>query len=296
MPHGHELISVVIPTRNRQPRLAAALTSVRDQTWPHLEIIIVDDGSSDGTAAFLQRLSAEDDRVRVIRNDRARGGGGARNQGIEAASGPYVAFLDDDDLWLPSKLEKQYAMMQEPPRPAAVSCSFVVQFPSGRRRHVRVVPASDEQQILRVNHLGGASMCFTTKEALTAVQGFDAALSSGQDWDLWIKLRDQGDVRVCETPLVCYVPHRDVRITSSVKSAYESQRRIYRRYLPRMSPQTRRVRLCELLYLRTVLLGRTPSSRLFGLFRVLKLADQDRAVRYVYRYMKSIVRPAAGSW
>lgn len=283
---AHELVSVVIPTRNRRDRLERAIKSAENQTWPTIEIIVVDDASSDGTQLFLQRLVPADARVQVVRNEVPRGGGGARNQGVAAARGTYVAFLDDDDIWLPEKLAEQVAMMRKNPGAAAVSCGFIVQHSSWIQRKVNVVPPRDEQQILRSNHLGGASMCLTTKRSLAAVQGFDPTLPSGQDWDLWIKLQGIGDVLVCDKPLVCYVPHLGARITGNLKSNYEGRRKIYFRYKLRMSEATRKTVLCELLYCRRVLLGRGRFSRIFGLFQVLHFAHWTTMFHYVYRYCK----------
>ncbi|MEI7682145.1 MAG: glycosyltransferase family 2 protein, partial [Betaproteobacteria bacterium] len=93
-----DLISVVIPTHNRSERLRQAIESVRTQGWKDLEIIVVDDASTDGTPALMEDLSKLEPRIRYIRNTVALGGGGARNAGIAAARGEYVAFLDDDDL------------------------------------------------------------------------------------------------------------------------------------------------------------------------------------------------------
>ena len=287
MPDGQQgLISVVIPTRNRCALLEQAVSSVKSQTWKNTEVIIVDDASNDGTQSFLQKLTSATGGIRVIRNEVPRGGGGARNQGIEAAAGGYVAFLDDDDIWMPTKLAEQFAMMAANSGVSAVSCSFFMQYPFGIRRNVHVPSSQDEQQILRANHLGGASMCFTAKKVLAAVKGFDPTLHSGQDWDLWIKLRGEGNVLVCDKPLVCYRPHAGVRITSNLKSTYDGRRKLYFRYKSRISESTRKYLLCELMYCRKVLLRRDPSSSLPGLFQVLQVAGGMRMFRYVYRYLK----------
>jgi glycosyltransferase involved in cell wall biosynthesis len=283
---AHELVSVVIPTRNRRDRLERAIKSAEIQTWPNIEIIVVDDASSDGTQSFLQQLVSADARVQVVRNEVPRGGGAARNQGVATARGPYVAFLDDDDIWLPEKLAEQVALMRANPEASAVSCGFIVQHSSLIHRKVSVVHPLDEQQILRSNQLGGASMCLTTKENLVTVQGFDPILCSGQDWDLWIKLHGIGDVLICDKPLVCYVPHQGPRITRNLKSTYEGRKKIYFRYKLRMSETTRKTVLCELIYCRKVLLSCGQSSRFLGLLQVLHFASWTTMFRYVYRYLK----------
>src|SRR5215468_5764628 len=101
-------VSVVVPVFNRPIAVARAINSVLVQTCQDFEIIVVDDASTDDTAAAV--ASIRDSRVRSIRHDRNRGGSAARNTGIEAAGAPLVAFLDSDDEWLPSKLERQLAV------------------------------------------------------------------------------------------------------------------------------------------------------------------------------------------
>jgi glycosyltransferase involved in cell wall biosynthesis len=97
--------SVVIPTYNRRDLLDRAIASVRAQTMSDFEIIVVDDGSTDGTLDLLAGLAVEEPRLRWLRNDRSQGPAGARNAGIARAEADIVAFLDSDDRWLPHKLE-----------------------------------------------------------------------------------------------------------------------------------------------------------------------------------------------
>jgi glycosyltransferase involved in cell wall biosynthesis len=99
------LVSVVIPTRNRAKLLSRAVQSVLAQTHSHLELIVVDDNSSDDTPRFMQGI--EDKRVQYIRHEATRGPGPARNAGVAASQGQFVAFLDDDDEFLPDKLQVQ---------------------------------------------------------------------------------------------------------------------------------------------------------------------------------------------
>ena len=100
------LFSVVVPTFNRRELLTAALDSIRDQTFTRFEVIVVDDGSSDGTAEYLKSLG---DRIQLL-TQRNLGPGAARNRGLERARGRYVAFLDSDDLWFPWTLETYAAL------------------------------------------------------------------------------------------------------------------------------------------------------------------------------------------
>jgi len=106
-------VSVIIPTRNRSKLLEASLRSVLWQRNVDLETIVVDDGSTDDTPSVLRSLG---DRIRVVRHDRSQGVSAARNRGIAEARGEWVAFLDDDDLWAPDKLELQLQALRRADR------------------------------------------------------------------------------------------------------------------------------------------------------------------------------------
>ena len=103
-------VSVILPTHNRAALLRQAVASVQAQTFRDWELIIVDDGSTDDTAAVAEALSAQDARIRVVRQPN-RGGAAARNAGIRQARGTFVAFQDDDDLWHAEKLSRQCAVL-----------------------------------------------------------------------------------------------------------------------------------------------------------------------------------------
>jgi len=115
-----ELVTVIIPAYNAEDTLDETLNSVRAQTWTNLEILVVDDGSRDGTLAVAERHAAEDPRVRAIRKENG-GVAEARNLGISQAKGEYIAPVDADDLWLPTKIEKQMAALKA----AGPECALV---------------------------------------------------------------------------------------------------------------------------------------------------------------------------
>jgi glycosyltransferase involved in cell wall biosynthesis len=284
-----KLVSVIIPTRNRRERLARAIESVRKQTWKNVELVVVDDASSDDTQKFLYQLAAKDRSIKVIRNQTPQGGAGARNAGVGIAQGPFIAFLDDDVVWLPEKLEYQVDALENAPDASAVSCWFHIEAANGLRSLICLHTPADAQEILRTNHLGGASMCMTKKATFDAIGGFDSGLRSGQDWDLWIKLYDQGIILVCERPLVCYLPHDGVRITSNPYSVYRGRRRVYMRYKRRMSDNTHRSHLAELIYCRKVLLGVGTFRRLAGVLAVVRFCGALRGSRYLYRYVRDSI-------
>ena len=107
------LVSAIIPTFNRAQALARAVASVLAQSWSNLEIIVVDDGSTDNSVDLLQ--SRFGSRIRLLHLPCNRGVSYARNRGIELSQGSFIAFLDSDDLWQPEKIERQLAFMQADP-------------------------------------------------------------------------------------------------------------------------------------------------------------------------------------
>ena len=115
-------ISVIIPTYNYGRFVAEAVESVRAQTFANTEIFVVDDGSTDDTLAVLDRI--KDPRLKVVQLPRS-GVGAAQNTGMRMATGKYVAFLDADDRWLPTKLERQLEVMESEPDMVAIFCNFV---------------------------------------------------------------------------------------------------------------------------------------------------------------------------
>lgn len=266
-----ELISVVIPSHNRVSFLKKAIETVLNQTWGNIEIIVVNDASTDATKYFLENISKKDKRIRYVNNSKSLGGAGSRNVGLALANGLYVAFLDDDDLWDKDKLEKQLNLLKQNKEASAVSCSFTEEYPSGKTKVRLVKPLSSVQEILKSNKLGGSSMCFALKSTFEKIGGFDSNLRSGQDWDLWIKLNQVGTVLVCDEALVKHIFHKGERITTNPKSVYLGRRSIFFKYKRFFSSLTLQHQLRDLVYLRFVTLSFTRKERLQGLFRVIKL-------------------------
>ena len=118
-----KLVSVIIPTRNRFNYLKLAIESVLLQTWKNIEIIIVDEASSDESVEYLNHLAYKGTII-LIRNEKPTGGGNARNLGIAKASGYYIAFLDDDDTWLPVMIEMQVNLFESSKDVSLVTCSY----------------------------------------------------------------------------------------------------------------------------------------------------------------------------
>ena len=196
------IVSVIIPTHNRAELLARAIRSVQCQTYPHLEIIVVDDMSKDTTREVVEGFG--DPRIRYIRLDTNRGGAAARNTGIRMACGEYIAFLDDDDEWEPGKTEAQVAALEK--YDAVLSMSTI-----GNERNVRRLAAKgtcDLQDLVEgMPPVGGTSALMARANLIKELQ-FDESLPRCQDWDLLIRL-----ARRCA---IGYVPQRLVKYNDGV--------------------------------------------------------------------------------
>jgi glycosyltransferase involved in cell wall biosynthesis len=200
-------VSVVIPTHNRRALLQTTLKSVLWQRGVTLEAVVVDDGSTDDTAGFIEGL--EDSRVRLIRNEAARGVSQARNRGIEVSCGAWIAFLDDDDLWAPDKLRLQLDAA------AASGRSWVYSGVVKVDAHLNIIggttpPTPDWviANLKRWNQIpGGCSNVLVAEPLLSSVGGFDPGFDNLADWDMWIRLGEKGPPASLADPLVAYRFH-----------------------------------------------------------------------------------------
>jgi glycosyltransferase involved in cell wall biosynthesis len=195
-------VSVVIPTHNRRAWLSLTLRSVLRQHHDDLEAIVVDDGSTDDTAAMLENVS--DPRIRVIRNESPRGVAPSRNRGATEARGEWIAFLDDDDLWAPSKLADQIRAAIETGR-AWVYTGAVHIDEHGRVMGGMPPPPPDDvaRSISRYNVIpGGGSNVVVRREELERVGPFDHRLKNTEDWEMWIRLNARGAPAWVPRPLV----------------------------------------------------------------------------------------------
>jgi glycosyltransferase involved in cell wall biosynthesis len=140
------LVSAVIPTRGRPEFLLRAVRSALAQTLREIEVVVVVDGEDSATKAALQELTEEDGRLRVVVLAACVGGSDARNRGVDAASGEWIAFLDDDDEWLPGKLQAQFDAMKASTAPVAIgTCKMIARTPGKDYVWPRRMPARDEQ-------------------------------------------------------------------------------------------------------------------------------------------------------
>ena len=202
-------VSAVISAYNCAAYVEDAIVSVLAQTRPVDEIIVVDDGSTDDTAARVARFG--DRGVRYIHQEN-RGSGAARNRGVAAASGDVLAFLDCDDLWLPHKTEIQLRYLETHPEVALVggdSWWWVVEEDDwSLKRRGGVAPRRAAAEILVRNFVGNPSATLIPRWALDEVGLFDEGLRWGVDWDLWMRLIERLPFGFVEQPVLIYRWHR----------------------------------------------------------------------------------------
>lgn len=194
------VVSVVIPTFNRWPWVGAAIESVLAQSYTDFELIVVDDGSTDGTVAHLAKFG---DRIHLLSQPN-RGAAAARNRGVNQARGRYISFLDSDDLWLPGKLEVQTDFM------ARNSDMQICQTEEiWLRNGIRVNPKAKHRKPSGNIFLQSLELCLVspsavllTRRLFDEVGGFDESFPVCEDYDLWLRIAVQHAVALIAEPLV----------------------------------------------------------------------------------------------
>lgn len=233
-------VSVIIPTYNRSQWVSLAVESVLAQTFQDYELIVVDDGSTDGTG---ETLSAFGNQLHYVWQEN-QGESVARNHGITLAQGRYIAFLDSDDLWAPEKLDKQVPVLDENPDVVMVGCTSWVIDAQGQRRFSSPVgliadPRSLTYSALRYqNHFfGGGSTALVRHCVLSETGGaFFSELRYGEEWDLWIRLAALGRICVISEPLAFIRQHASTQTSAMDPQAIDSRLADYIHILKRNPP------------------------------------------------------------
>jgi glycosyltransferase involved in cell wall biosynthesis len=231
-------VSIILPTFNRPQFLSAALDSVRAQTFADWELIIADDGSDGVTRDFLRTL-ADPPKVRVIWLAHSGRPAVARNAGIRAARGDYVAFLDSDDLWLPSKLCRQISSLRRQAHRRWSCTRFAIADSSGRV--VDAAPRGFRQakggwireSLLRGETSIALPSVVVARVLLEQLGNFDERLRMCEDSELWFRLAAHSEIDVVDEPLTLVRRH-DQHSGSDV-IAWEDRLRIFERLLREQS-------------------------------------------------------------
>lgn len=216
-------VSVIVPTYNRERTLAAALTSVLAQTYQDFEVVVADDGSTDGTAAFLESL---DDRIRHVALEHSGLPARARNAGLARSSGEYVAFLDSDDEWLPHKLTQQIDALDREPSVSLVCSNAVVvngtdPQSGGEAAEMQIDQRPTYLDLLESNFVV-TSTAVVRRAGLDVVGGFseEPILRGVEDYDLWLRLSRHAGVRFLSDALAVYRRHESSLSNPPQMSAY----------------------------------------------------------------------------
>ena len=197
-------VSVIIPTHNRATLVARAVRSALAQTYSDLEVLVVDDASTDDTREMLLRIG--DARVRYLRHDTNRGVSAARNTALAHLSGELVAFLDDDDEWLPEKLRLQMELVDKVDgRVGLISCGhYDVDHATAQIRKV-ILPDHRGwvlERLLRQGHYSHTSTVVARAECFARVGLFDRVYRYGEDYDMWLRIARDYQADFVREPLV----------------------------------------------------------------------------------------------
>lgn len=292
------LVTVVIPAFNASATVLRAIDSACNQTFPSTEIIVVDDLSTDTTREIVD--AANRPKVRLICHDRNQGASAARNTGIHAACGEYIAFLDSDDYWLPEKLTKQLAVIQPQQRMSLVTCDSLFVNTEGvvfRRSHEFNPPVTGEnawKALLACNFIPTPTV-LARRSLLLEVGGFNPALPIAEDLDLWIRLAIAGPIGVVAEPLVMINDQPGSLINRHLRDEQEILLSVIERYLEterdRIETHVARRILGQRMFriganhyakgwyrqslrpfLRSALLGYQPAKSLFNIPRALAMS------------------------
>lgn len=210
---NNQLVSVYITTKNRCALLQRAIDSVIAQTWNNIEILICDDGSDDGTDELVQRYMAQYDNITYLKNDYSRGACFSRNRAIEKAKGLYITGLDDDDYFLPQRVEKLMAAFN--PECAFVCSTYIRKTDNGTKHVKDGVGKLSLSDLLHYNRVGNQVLSLT--ERFKQVGGFDESLPAFQDYDMWVRMLKQFGfgVKILEPLYVFDISHANERISAS---------------------------------------------------------------------------------
>lgn len=200
------LVSAVIPAYNAQETLERAVNSVLAQSYPHIEVIVINDGSTDGTSAVCKRLAQA---VKVIEQSNA-GASHARNVGVGLSSGDLVAFLDADDLWHPEKIRLQVEVMERDRRLTfcATKNSRVVNYealrPVGVPDRIPIQVLESVAEVFAAPFYGTPNVMIR-RNVFQAAGGFDESFKTAEDLDLWMRASQSGPVAIIDLELTTVV-------------------------------------------------------------------------------------------
>lgn len=232
MSFNMELVSAVVSTYNRPVDVVLrAVKSIQQQTYDNIEIIVVNDYPNDTLLAqeLGRKLHETDCKIKYIVHEVNKGACAARNTGLAAATGKYIAFLDDDDEWMNEKIQKQVQRMDE--NVGLVYCDSVRVNKKEQTIYKQRKPGKNPlNKILSFNYIGATSFPLLNTEYLRAIGGFDEKISSCQDYDVWIRMVEHYDVAYIAEPLGKYYLSDDSTFKSSNKKYIQGDEYLLDKY------------------------------------------------------------------
>ena len=193
-------VSIIIPTYNQSQYLEEAMESVLNQTYQNIEIIIVDDGSTDNTSEVVKSF---DNKIIYI-PQKNKGASSARNAGIKKAQGQYVAFLDSDDMWIKNKLEKQIKFIQNNPEIGLLGTGCYQMVDINKMIYKKIFPAKNEtlqKDLIKYNPFIQSSVIIK-KDVFNHIDLYDEKFKESEDYDLWLRIAQKYKVANLEQALV----------------------------------------------------------------------------------------------
>jgi glycosyltransferase involved in cell wall biosynthesis len=211
----HPLVSVIIPSRNRPTMLMNAVKSIASQTYQNIETIIVNDGAECDLDNMIRKETGLQT-CRVLRNARKAGAAGARNTGFYASKGEFIGFLDDDDEWMPEKIEKQIeAFQRSDSKVGIVWTQYFNVYESTRIiRHLQL-EGNIYAALCKEHIAGNTSVPLIKRYVLDEVGLFDESFHAAQDTELWLRIAKHYHSATVYEPLALIHRHRSDRITSN---------------------------------------------------------------------------------
>lgn len=230
-------VTAIITTHNRCELLKKAIKSVLNQTYKNIEIIVVDDNSDDNTEKYMQNIIKENPEIKYKRltNKNLSGGNYARNVGIKESTGEYIAFLDDDDEWMPEKIEKQVNVLKNNNDVDLVICGKIVEYNFGEKYEEGKYFLEKKQncsKLILYKIIGVTSTMMFSKNILNEVGYFDEKLKFWQEYDLSIRICQKSKVYFLNEPLILYrINEKDKnRKTNKIDGWYADTQYIKEKY------------------------------------------------------------------